>query len=48
VTDTRKYYSIYDQLLWNVYKFTFPMTNDLQPQQECFIKMAVLPCTALA
>jgi len=28
-TDTRKYCSLYDQQLRNVYKYTFPMTNDL-------------------
>jgi len=28
-TDTRKYCSLYDQLLRNVHKCTFPMTNDL-------------------
>jgi len=28
-TDTYKYCSQYDQLLRNVYKCTFPMTNDL-------------------
>jgi len=47
-TDTRNYCSVYDQLPRNVYKCTFPMTNDLQPQQTYFIKVAVLHWTALA